>query len=174
MQNLVSADFSVVPTITFRRPFVFVILSHERRRPVHFAVTERPTAEWTACQLLEAFPRDSAPRYLLRGRDKSYGEKFHGVGSFAPLNTAAKPACANQNETPRSRGTFLVSETSANGVFSRDNNQSHSCFEFRRDASVAHSCLCIVATSRGSDGIIGRDNRRDNSGERASDYGRFH
>jgi putative transposase len=56
IQNLVSADFFVVPTITFRLLFVFVILSHDRRRPIHFAVTKNPTAEWTARQLLEAFP----------------------------------------------------------------------------------------------------------------------
>jgi putative transposase len=53
-----------------------VILSHDRRRPVHVAVTEYPTAEWVAHQLLEAFLWDSAPRYLLRDRDRSYGEKF--------------------------------------------------------------------------------------------------
>jgi transposase InsO family protein len=76
MQTLVSADFFVVPTITFRVLFVFVILSHDRRRPIPFAVTANPTAEWTARQLLEAFPWDSAPRYLLRDRDGIYGEKF--------------------------------------------------------------------------------------------------
>jgi transposase InsO family protein len=53
-----------------------VILGHDRRRPVHFAVTANPTAEWTARQLLEAFPWDNAPRYLLRDRDAIYGEKF--------------------------------------------------------------------------------------------------
>jgi transposase InsO family protein len=77
MPTLVSADFFVVPTITFRLLFVFVILSHDRRRLVHFAVTANPTAEWTARQLLEAFPWDGAPRYLLRDRDGVYGEKFH-------------------------------------------------------------------------------------------------
>src|SRR5271168_295462 len=76
MRNLVSADFFVVPTITFRLLFVFVILSHDRRRPIRFAVTEHPTSEWTARQLLEAFPWDSAPCYLLRDRDGSYGEEF--------------------------------------------------------------------------------------------------
>jgi hypothetical protein len=70
IQNLVSADFFVVPTITFRLLFVFVILSHDRRRAIHFAVTTNPTAEWTARQLLEAFPWDVAPCYLLRDRDR--------------------------------------------------------------------------------------------------------
>jgi len=75
-KEIVAADFFVVPTAFFQVLFVFVILSHDRRRPIHFAVTEHPTAEWTARQLLEAFPWNSAPRYLLRDRDGSYGEKF--------------------------------------------------------------------------------------------------
>jgi transposase InsO family protein len=73
---LVSADFFVVPTIAFQLMFAFVILSHDRRRPLHFAVTANPTAEWTARQLLEAFPWDNASQYLLRDRDSIYGEKF--------------------------------------------------------------------------------------------------
>jgi putative transposase len=75
-KTLVSSDFFVVPTVFFRVLFVFVILSHDRRRPVHVAVTEYPTSEWVSHQLLEAFPWDSAPRYLLRDRDGSYGERF--------------------------------------------------------------------------------------------------
>ena len=74
---MVSADFFVVPTITFRLLFVLVILSHDRRRPIHFVVTANPTAEWTARQLLEAFPWDSAPRYLQRDHDGIYGEEVH-------------------------------------------------------------------------------------------------
>jgi transposase InsO family protein len=51
-------------------------------RPLHFAVTEHPTTEWTARQLLEAFPWDSGPRYLLRDRDGSYGEKFREAANW--------------------------------------------------------------------------------------------
>ena len=75
-KDLVAADFFVVPTIAFQLLFVFVILDHDRRRPIHFAVTSHPTAEWTARQLLEAFPWDNAPRYLLRDRDRCYADKF--------------------------------------------------------------------------------------------------
>jgi len=50
------------------------VLAHDRRRIVHFAVTAHPTAEWTAQQLREAFPWESAPRYLLR--DRVFGEDF--------------------------------------------------------------------------------------------------
>src|SRR5215472_8587826 len=76
VKDLASADFFVVPTATFRLLFVFVILSHDRRRPVHFAVTSHPPAVWTARQLVQAFPWDSAPRFLLRDRDGNYGNVF--------------------------------------------------------------------------------------------------
>jgi len=56
--------------------FVFIVLSHERRRVVHFNVTEHPTAAWTAQQIVEAFPEDQAPGYLIRDRDGIYGEYF--------------------------------------------------------------------------------------------------
>jgi putative transposase len=75
-KDLVSIDFFTVPTITFRVLFVFVALSHHRRRVVHFNVTEYPTQLWTAQQIIEAFPENSAPRYLLRDRDKIYGDFF--------------------------------------------------------------------------------------------------
>ena len=56
--------------------FVFVVLSPERRRVVHFGVTEHPTEEWTMQQMREAFPWDQAPRYVLRDRDAIYGRDF--------------------------------------------------------------------------------------------------
>lgn len=72
--TLASMDFFLVPTMMFRRLFVLVILSHERRRVVHFKVTTAPTARWVAQQLREAFPFETAPRYLIRDRDGIYGE----------------------------------------------------------------------------------------------------
>jgi putative transposase len=66
---LSSIDFFTVPTVTGRVLFVFVVLLHYRRRIVHFNVTEHPTAVWTAQQVVEAFPDDTAPRWLLRDRD---------------------------------------------------------------------------------------------------------
>jgi transposase InsO family protein len=76
LADLVSVDFFVVPTATFRVLYVFVVLLHHRRRVVHFNVTDSPTAAWTAQQIVEAFPDDSAPRYLLRDRDCIYGCEF--------------------------------------------------------------------------------------------------
>ena len=70
--QVMAADFFVVPTATCRLLFVLVILAHERRRVVHVAVTEHPTAAWTAQQLREAFPWDRSPRYLLRDRDHAF------------------------------------------------------------------------------------------------------
>ena len=72
-KEFVGIDFFTVPTVTFRILYVFVVLSHDRRVVVHFNVTAHPTAQWTAQQLVEAFPWDSAPKYLLRDRDGIYG-----------------------------------------------------------------------------------------------------
>ena len=66
----------MVPTVTYKVLFVLVILVHERRRIVHCHVTEHPTAAWTAQQVVDAFPWDEAPRYLLRDRDRIYGDVF--------------------------------------------------------------------------------------------------
>jgi len=77
VQDLISVDFFTVPTVSFRVLFVFVVLAHDRRRILHFNVTEHPTAAWTGQQMVEAFPEDTAPRYLLRDGDKIYGCEFH-------------------------------------------------------------------------------------------------
>src|SRR5947209_418786 len=74
--DLIALDFFTVPTATFRVLFVLVVLTHSRRRLVHFNVTEHPTAEWTARQLLEACALEEGPRYLIRDRDQVYGERF--------------------------------------------------------------------------------------------------
>jgi putative transposase len=74
--QLASTDFFVVPTVTFRLLFVLVVLSHQRRRVIHFNVTAHPSSEWTARQIAQAFPWDSAPRYLLHDRDSIYGNSF--------------------------------------------------------------------------------------------------
>jgi transposase InsO family protein len=79
IKQLVSIDFFVVPTIDFKLMFVFLVLAHERRRVIHFNVTEHPTAAWTAQQILQAFSWNTAPRYLLRDRDSIYSDTFHGL-----------------------------------------------------------------------------------------------
>jgi len=52
------------------------VLRHDRRRVVHFNIAEHPTARWTAQQIMNAFPYDEGPRYLIRDRDSIYGQDF--------------------------------------------------------------------------------------------------
>ena len=93
--SLVSMDFFTVPTLTGRVLFVLVLLTHHRRRIVHLAVTEHPTAAWTAQQIIEAFPNDTAPRWLLRDRDAIYGDVFRrrvaGMGITAVITSPSSP-----------------------------------------------------------------------------------
>jgi putative transposase len=76
MQDLVALDFFVVPTMTCKVLFVLLIMAHHRRQVIHFNITEPPTAAWTAQQVVDAFPWDIAPRYLLRDRDRIYSASF--------------------------------------------------------------------------------------------------
>jgi Integrase core domain. len=62
--------------VTFNILYGFVVLLHNRRQVVHFNATAHPTALWTAQQIIEAFPEETAPRFLLRDRDSIYGEEF--------------------------------------------------------------------------------------------------
>ncbi len=76
VKDLVAIDFFVVPTATFGVLFGFLVLAHDRRRVLHFNVTANPTAEWTARQVVQAFPDETPPRFVLRDRDAVYGGVF--------------------------------------------------------------------------------------------------
>lgn len=82
--QIMAADLFVVPTVTFRLLFVLVILAHDRRRLVHVAVTDHPTAAWTAQQLRNAFSENDAPRYLLHDRDSVFADV---ATTIAGMNT---------------------------------------------------------------------------------------
>jgi hypothetical protein len=86
-------DFFTVPTATFRVLFVLVVLSHERRRVLHFGVTEHPTQEWTVQQMREAFPWDEAPRFVLRDRDAIYGRDFAAMTRDRRVHPSAGSSC---------------------------------------------------------------------------------
>jgi transposase InsO family protein len=73
-RDLIALDFFTVPDVS--SPVRARDATHSRRRLVHFNVTEHPTAEWTARQLLEACALEKGPRYLIRDRDQVYGERF--------------------------------------------------------------------------------------------------
>ena len=127
VRDLVSVDFFTVPTAGLRVLFVFVVLAHDRRRVLHFNVTEHPTAAWTTQQIVDAFPDDTAPSYLLRDRDSVYGHAFRqrlkgmGVGEvltaphspwqnpFAERPHRLRPARVSESRRrPRRDGTSAV------------------------------------------------------------------
>jgi len=96
--TLVSIDFFTVSTLTGRVLFVLVLLAHQRRRIVHPNVTEHPKAVWTAQQMIEAFPDDTAPRWLLRDRDSIYGDPFRRrVASMGIGEVVSRPSSPWQN-----------------------------------------------------------------------------
>src|SRR2546427_656700 len=98
VRDLVSLDFFTVPTARLRVLFVLVVLAHHRRRVVHFNVTEHPTAHWSAQQIVDAFPNDSAPSYLLRDRDHVYGDQFrHRVKGMQIEEVITAPQSPWQN-----------------------------------------------------------------------------
>jgi len=99
LRTTAACDFFVVPTATFRLLFCFVILSHDRRRILHFNVTAHPTAEWTTQQIVEAFPAEGTePRYLLRDRDSIYSDWFgHRVAGLGIKEIVTAPQSPWQN-----------------------------------------------------------------------------
>jgi hypothetical protein len=76
MEGIASIDLFVVPTIAFQQLFAFLVLGHRRRQLLWFAVTRNPTAEWLAHQITEAFPWNTAPKYLIRDNDRAFGVAF--------------------------------------------------------------------------------------------------
>ena len=76
VSDIAAIDFFVVATASFRLLYCFIVLRHDRRRVIHFNATAHPTARWTAQQIVEAFPYDQAPRFLIRDRDGIYGRDF--------------------------------------------------------------------------------------------------
>jgi hypothetical protein len=72
---IAAIDLCVVPTVTFECLFAFLVVGHGRRQLLWFAVTRHPTAEWLAQQIMEAFPWDTAPTYLGRNNDGTYGQR---------------------------------------------------------------------------------------------------
>lgn len=96
--EIVAVDFFTVPTIRLRVLFVFLVIEHERRRVLHFGVTEHPTAEWTAQQMAEAFSERDARRYLIRDRDAIYGNAFRcRIHSLAMKEVVTAPRSPWQN-----------------------------------------------------------------------------
>ena len=123
VNELISIDFFTVPTATFRALFVLVVLAHQRRRVLHFNVTEHPTALWAGQQIIETFPEDTAPRYLLRERDKIYGEEFRqrirglGISLLGAVIDPMKLKCRWFREPTSRRATSSPNRSSGKTRF---------------------------------------------------------
>jgi putative transposase len=101
IEDIAACDFFTMPTVTFRVLYVFIVMRHDRREVVHFNITTNPHAEWTAQQIISAFPYDEALRFLIRDRDGIYGDYFKsrmkGMGieevPIAPRSPWQNPYC---------------------------------------------------------------------------------
>jgi putative transposase len=98
MHDTAAVDMFVVVTAGFQLLYALVVLGHERRKVIHFDVTQNPTQVWMARQITEAFPWDTAPRFLLRDRDASYGQTFRDrVQAMAIEEVVTAPRSPWQN-----------------------------------------------------------------------------
>jgi len=105
-EAIAAIDLCVVPTAHFERLFAFIIIGHGRRRLLWFAVTRHPTAEWLAQQIVEAFPWETAPTYLVRDNDGAYGPVFKrrvramGISrKRQPVNSSSRMAAVANGDT---------------------------------------------------------------------------
>ncbi len=73
---IAAVDLFVAPTAGFKLLYGLVVLYLKRRELVWTNATFHPTAAWIANQVSQAFPWETAPRYLTRDRDASYGKVF--------------------------------------------------------------------------------------------------
>jgi hypothetical protein len=111
LTDTVAIDMFIVATATFRILYTLIVLDHDRRKIIHFGVAENPTQMWLSHQIREAFPWDTAPRYLLRDRDASYGPAFcarvKGMGVeevvIAPRGALADSVCRKDHRLGPSR-----------------------------------------------------------------------
>jgi hypothetical protein len=97
-------DFFTVPTVTGRFLFVLVLLAHQRRRIVHVAITDHPTAAWTAQQIIEAFPDDTAARWLVT-RPPHVGCSRRPRGACSRFQKSADYIIATSGVRPDGRRT---------------------------------------------------------------------
>src|ERR1700681_3412148 len=96
--GIAAIDLFVVASASFRLLYVMIILTHDRRKIVRFDVTRHPTAAWLSQQVIEAFPWETAPHYLLRDRDASYGAIFSKrVASMGISEVVTAPRSPWQN-----------------------------------------------------------------------------
>jgi transposase InsO family protein len=74
-EAIAAMDFFTVPTLTFGVLYCFFVIEHDRRRILHCNVTRHPSSAWVVQQLREAFPYDSAPKFLIFDRGANFNEE---------------------------------------------------------------------------------------------------
>ena len=98
MKQTAAIDFFTVYTVGFKVLYVFLVLQHDRRRLVHFNITTNPMAQWAFRQMVEAFPFEEAPRFLIRDNDGIYGDYFRDrVGHMGIDEVTITPRSPWQN-----------------------------------------------------------------------------
>jgi putative transposase len=71
-EAIAAMDFFTVPTLTFGMIYCFFVISHDRRRILHFGVARNPTSSWVSQQLRESFPYDVTAKYLIFDRGSNF------------------------------------------------------------------------------------------------------
>jgi putative transposase len=101
-EAIAAMDFFTVPTLTFGVLYCFFVIHHDRRRILQCNVTRHPTTAWLAQQLREAFPYNSAPKYLIFDREHTFhGEVLEAVDGLAPRSEApGRTAWPNAGSAP--------------------------------------------------------------------------
>ena len=97
--DIAAMDLFTVPTVSLRLLYAFFIIEHGRRRVVHFNATYHPTVAWVIQQLRDAFPHDSAPKYLIFDRDSIFGAavvEFIKAMGAKPIRTRPARALLHQ------------------------------------------------------------------------------
>jgi hypothetical protein len=146
MHDTAAVDMFLVVTARFQLLYALVVLGHERRKVIHFDITQNPTQVWLARQITEAFPWDTAPRFLLRDRDTSYGQIFRDrVQAMAIEEVVTAPRSPWQSVTCAvyCRRTFVITTEEGRvqslGPYSR---------RLQAPLSPSHrSAVCTIATS---------------------------
>ena len=121
VKDLVAIDFFTVPTATFGVLFGFLVLAHDRRRVLHFNVTANPSAEWTARQLVQAFPEERAPRFLVRDGDGIYGDRVRRTVEILGIEevvTAARSRSRRGSSVRCAANVWTTSSSSASSISS--------------------------------------------------------
>ena len=91
-------DFFTVPSLTFHTLYCFFVIAHDRRRVLHFNVTEQPTSDWIVQQLRDALPLPCRYRYILFDRDAKFGSdvlEFLKASDIRPIRTSSRSPWQN-------------------------------------------------------------------------------